>query len=171
MRSWRFEDATGLIADAEAALELRDQVEAAAKAAGLEPPATLRQAFEDDDGFADAIAEGGAELHAIERYVAAVSHRPARVTPITTIGLLGEAPEADLVDARAAFADGALAASTEASDEAAASWLNAEPVGQGRAFSLGTIVLAALFVVALLIALSRRRRRRRVRMHATRIRG
>jgi hypothetical protein len=171
MRSWRFEDATGLIDDAEAALELRDQVEVAAKAAGLEPPPTLRQAFEDDDGFADAIAEGGAELHAIERYVAAVSHRPTQVTPITTLGLLGEAPEADLVDARQAFADGALAASTEASDEAAASWLNAEPVGQGRAFSLGTIVVAALFVLALLIALSKHRKRRRVRMQATRIRG
>ena len=114
--------------------------------------------------------EGGAELQAIERYVAATGRRPAEVTPITTLGLLGETPDADLDAAREAFARGELVASTEASDEAAASWLNAEPVGQGRAFSIGTIVVAVLFVLALLLATVKRRQRRRVRMQATRIR-
>ncbi len=170
MRAWRFAEATDLIADAEAVIELRGEVEAAAATAGLVPPATLRQAFEDDDGFADALAEGGAELHAIERYVAATAHRPSDAGPVTTLGLLGETPDADLAAARTAFADGALAGAAEASDEAAASWLNAEPLGQGRAFSIGTIVLAVLFLLALIVATRRRRRQRRVRMHATRIR-
>jgi hypothetical protein len=171
MRAWRFDEATGLIDGAEAVIELRERVDAAATAAGLEPPGALREAFEDDDGFDDAIVEGGAELQAIERYVAAVAHRPVQVTPITTLGLLGETPEDDLVAARQAFAEGSLAASTAASDEAAASWLSAEPIGQGRAFSLAAIVIAALFVVASIFALRRHRRRRRVRMQATRIRG
>jgi hypothetical protein len=169
MRAWRFSEATDLIDDAEAVIDLRGQVESAAADAGLEAPATLRQAFEDDDGFADALAEGGAELQAIERYVAAAAYRPASVTPVTTLGLLGETPDADLAAARAAFADGALAASAAASDEAAASWLNADPLGQGRAFSIGTFAVALLFMLALIVA-TRRRRRRRVRMHATRIR-
>jgi hypothetical protein len=171
MRAWRFDEATGLIDGAEAVIELRERVDAAATAAGLEPPGALREAFEDDDGFDDAIVEGGAELQAIERYVAAVAHRPVQVTPITTLGLLGETPEDDLVAARQAFAEGSLAASTAASDEAAASWLSAEPIGQGRAFSLAAIAIAALFVVASIFALRRHRRRRRVRMQATRIRG
>jgi hypothetical protein len=170
MRSWRFDDATSLMDGAGKVVTLRGQVDAAAQAAGLTPPDSLRQAFEDDDGFDDALAEGGAELQTIERYVAAVAKRPAEVTPLMTLGLLNESPETDLVAARDAFAQGDLAASAEASDEAAASWLNAETIGQGRAFSIGTIVVAILFVLTFLLVSMKRRRRRRVRMQATRIR-
>jgi hypothetical protein len=73
----------------------------------------------------------------------------------------GETPEADLVAARDAFARGDMAASALASDEAAASWANAETIGQGRAFSIGTLVLFALMTLGLFVATFRRRRRRR----------
>ncbi len=170
MRAWRFEDATALIDGAEDVLALRGRVERAASAAGLTAPASLRETFEDDDGFDDAIAEGGAELEAIDRYVAADAERPAAVSPLMTLGMWSQHPDADLVAAREAFARGELAASVAASDAAAATWVTAETVGQGRAFSIATIVIALLFLLTLLVVTVRRRRRRHVRMQATRLR-
>jgi hypothetical protein len=170
MRSWRFKDATALIDGAEEVVALRGRVERAASAAGLTAPAGLRETFEDDDGFDDAVAEGGAELEAIDRYVEARADRPAAMTPLMTLGMWGQDPDADLVVATEAFARGDLAGSAAASDEAAAAWLNAETVGQGRAFSIATIVIALLFMLSLLVVTARRRRRRHVRMQATRLR-
>ena len=170
MRAWRFDKATELMDGATAVLDLRAKVERAASDAGLTPPTALRQAFEDDDGFDDAIAEGGAELQAIDHYVTAVSKRPTETSPMMQLGLMGETPDADLATARDAFARGDLGASAEASDEAAASWLNAEPSGQGRAFSIAAMVVALLFFIALVIVGFRRSKRRRRRMQASRLR-
>ena len=170
MRAWRFDQGTQLMDAATAVLDLRARVDAAAADAGLVPPAALREAFEDDDGFDDAIAEGGAELQAIDHYTAAVSKRPAETTPMMQLGLLGQTPDAELASARDAFGRGDLGASAEASDLAAAAWVNAEPAGQARAFSIGAIVVALLFFFALVIVGFRRARRRRRRMQATRLR-
>lgn len=170
MRSWRFDEATGLIDGARSILSLRSRVETAAGEAGLSPPPSLREAFEDDDGFGDAAAEGDAELQAIERYVAAEAIRPATITPMMALGMWNETPEADLVAARQAFAGGDLRGAVAAADEAVASWVNAESIGQGRAFSLAAIAIAALFIVATFLATLFRRRRRRLGMHATRLR-
>jgi hypothetical protein len=165
LRAWRFPDAKGLMTEAEEILVLRGEVERAAEQADLIAPAALRLAFEDDDGFDDATAEATAELQTIERYVEAVERRPAQLTPIMSLGMWGETPETDLVAARDAFTRGDLAASARAADEAAASWANAEAIGQGRAFSIGTLLLFALMVIGLFITtLRRRRRRRRARM-------
>jgi hypothetical protein len=161
LRAWRFSNATGLIADAEEILVLRGEVERAAEQADLIAPAALRLAFEDDDGFDDATAEASAELRTIERYVEAAERRPAQLTPIMSLGMWGETPEADLVAARDAFTRGDMAASALAADEAAASWANAETIGQGRAFSIGTLLFFALMVVGLFLTTFRRRRRRR----------
>lgn len=171
MRAWRFDEATELIDRAGAVLQLRGRVEDAVGKAGLSVPIALRDAFEDDDGFDDAIAEGGAELQAVDHYVTAAARRPTALTPLMALGLWGEAPEADLVAARDAFARGELQASAAASDEAAASWVNAETIGQGRAFSVAMIVLAVLFTLSLFVVNLRRRHRRRVRMQATRTRA
>jgi hypothetical protein len=171
MRAWRFDEATNLMDAAADVLDVRVKVEGAAAAAGLKAPAALREAFEDDDGFDDAIAEGGAELQAIEHYTAAVSQRPAEITPLMQLGLIGQSPEAELATASEAFARGELAASAAASDAAAAAWVDAEPSGQGRAFSIATMVVAMLFFIALVIVGFRRGRRRRQRMQATRLRG
>ncbi|MFL5686048.1 MAG: hypothetical protein ACJ77D_08350 [Chloroflexota bacterium] len=170
MRAWRFDKATELMDAATSVLDLRAKVEKAAADAGLAPPVALREAFEDDDGFDDAIAEGGAELQAIDHYVTAVSKRPAEMTAMMELGLIGQAPDVDLTTARAAFARGDLGASAEASDQAAASWVDAEPSGQGRAFSIATIVIALLFFIGLVIVGFRRGRRRRRKMQATRLR-
>ena len=171
LRSWRFSDATALLADAEAALAGRDAVTAAAKAAGLTAPATLRLAFEDDDGFADSTDETSAELDVIGRYVAATALRPAEMTPLLTLGLWGQTPDVQLAESRAAFATGDLHASASASGDAARTWSSAESLGQSRSVSLGLIVLAILFGLALIISTLRRRRRRRITMQARRLRG
>lgn len=160
MRAWRFDQGMTLIEGAGSVLALRKRVEDAANAAGLTAPATLRDAFEDDDGFDDALAEGAAELQAIEHYTDAVAQRPAETTPVMALGLIGQTPEAQLAAAREAFARGDLAASAQAADHAAASWLDAEPSGQRRAFSITAIVVALLFVLTLIVVSLRRRRRR-----------
>ena len=160
MRAWRFDQGMTLMESASSVLAIRKRVEDAADDAGLTAPATLRDAFEDDDGFDDALAEGGAELQAIEHYTDAVAQRPAETSPLMALGLIGQTPDAQLAAARDAFARGDLNASAQAADYAAASWLDAEPSGQRRAFSIATIIVALLFVLALIVVNVRRRRRR-----------
>ena len=171
LRAWRFSDATALLSDAEAVLAGRKAVTDAAASAGLIAPATLRLAFEDDDGFGDASAEATAELDVIARYAAAKALRPGEMTPFLALGLWGQTPDIELARAREAFAMGDLDASASASEDVAWTWSNAEQIGQGRAVSIGLIVLAVLFGLALIFTTLRRRRRRRVRMQATRLRS
>lgn len=170
LRAWQFDDAMVLLDGAGAALEARAEVEAAADAAGLVPPASLRSAFEDSDGFEDAAVEARAELDTIARYEAAVALRPGEVTPLIALGLWGETPELELTAARAAFARGDLQAAQESSGTAAAVWGGAASLGQDRALSIAAIVLALVMLIALAIT-NVTRRRRRVTMQATRIRG
>ena len=171
LRAWQFSDATALLDDAEAALASRAAVTTAASKVGLIAPATLRLAFEDDDGFDDASAEATAELDVIGRYAAAEALRPTETTPFTTLGLWGLTPEARLAEARDAFAKGDLAASAAASEDVEFTWATAAGIGQSRAISLGLIVLAIVMILALAVSTARRRRRRRMRMQASRIRG
>ena len=171
LRAWQFDDATALLEAADAILAARTEVEAAATAAGLIAPATLRSDFEDDDGFDDAEAEVTAEVDTIERFTAAVALRPVDVTPLLSLGLWGETPEDHLDAARDAFARGDLPAATQAADTAASIWGGAESIGQARAFSIITIAIAIVMLLALLVTTARRRRRRRHRMQATRIRS
>ena len=164
MRAWQFDAADAMMAQGQSVLDLRSRIAAAADAAGLIVPVALQTAFE-AGGFEAAAAQGDVELQAIDRYVAAVGRRPAAISPIMSLGLWNETPDADLVAARDAFAKGDVAASVAASDEAAASWLNAETLGQGRAFSLGALALFLVVSLSALVAIGRsRRRRRRLRM-------
>jgi hypothetical protein len=171
LRAWQFDDATVLLDDAQAALASRAAVTTAASKAGLIAPASLRLAFEDDDGFDDASAEATAELDVIGRYAAAEALRPTETTPFMTLGLWGLTPDARLAEARDAFAKGDLAASAAASEDVEFTWATAAGIGQSRAISLGLIVLALVMILALAISTARRRRRRRIRMQASRIRG
>ena len=156
LRAWQFDDATALLDQAASALEARGHVEEAAAEAGLIAPVGLRLAFEDDDGFDDAEAEATAELAAITYYTEAVALRPSDPDPFVQLGLWGETPEADLVAARDALARGELQDSAAASTQAAATWAEAQAVGQGRAFSIALLALAALLAVLLLVATLRR---------------
>jgi hypothetical protein len=169
MRAWQFEDATDLLDGAAAALEQREAVEAAAADAGLIAPDALRTAFEDDDGFDDALAEADAELAAIDAYADAAALRPAELSPILALGLWGLTPDIDLETARDALARGDLTGSVAASSSAATAWGEADGEGQGRAISLGLLAAAVVVGVLTVLLMFRRRRTRHRRAMAHRI--
>jgi len=173
MRAWRFDDATGMLDEASTILARRATIETNAAAVGLTPSPALESAFEGDDGFADAVAEADAEDIAIAAYRDAVATRPATADPITTLGLWGVDPEADVTSARAAFEAGDLVASAHAADAAETTWTSATSLGQGRAISIAMLLAAVLLAVILAIAWVRGRhgRRRRSRMQAHRIKS
>jgi len=162
MRAWRFDDATALLDDASVVLDSRADIEAAAEAAGLVAPATLRDTFQGTDGFGDALDEAAAESAAIDQYVTAAEARPVAPDLVTQVGLWGSTPEVELARARTAFAAGDLEATASAADAAKSIWSTAGDVGQGRVVSIVAIGLA--FLVALtLVAMSLRSRRHRRR--------
>jgi hypothetical protein len=169
MRAWQFEDATDLLDGAAAALEQREAVESAAADAGLIAPDALRTAFEDDDGFDDALAEADAELAAIDAYADAAALRPAELSPILALGLWGLTPDIDLETARDALARGDLTGSVAASSSAATAWGEADGEGQGRAISLGLLAAAVVVGVLTVLLVFRRRRTRHRRAMAHRI--
>jgi len=88
------------------------------------------------------------------------------MTPFLTLGLWGLTPDQELAEARDAFAKGDLAVSAAASGYVAATWADAESIGQNRAISIGLIVLALVFALAVVIGTARRRRSRRRRRMA-----
>jgi hypothetical protein len=165
MRSWRFDQATTLLADASTVLEQRRAIAEKVAASGLTAPVTLQTAFESPDGFTSAKLEATAELEAIGRYDAAAALRPAAPDFLLTLGLWGTTPEVDLASARTLFATGDLRGSAAAASSAAAVWSTAEQIGRGRTFSLATLALAILVALLLLMAVwaGRRRRDRRRR--------
>jgi len=160
MRDWRFDDATSQLDSVSAVLTQRDQVDAAATAAGLTPSTAMETAFENDGDVADAATIATAELQTIARYQQAVSSQPTGTGPVAALGLLGEAPEADLATAKTAFASGDLAASAAASDRAISVWTSAAALGQGRVVSVLLLLIAFALAIALLLAWRHGRRRR-----------
>ncbi len=166
LRAWQFDAATDLLSEASAVLARREAIDAAAAEVGLTPPATLRETFEGDDGFADAVAEADAQEATIERYADALDGRPEDPDVFVQLGLLDADPESDLAAARTAFAAGDLDAAARSADLALATWLSAPQVGQSRAVLIAIAAVAALVLLALLLmAFVRwRRGRRRMRM-------
>ena len=166
LRAWQFDEATRLLDGADVILGQRAAIQAAAAAAGLTPPDTLRDAFELPDGFAVASVEAAAELDAIARYEAAVAHRPAEPDALQTLGMWGTTPELDIERARELFAAGDLSAANDASEAAAIVWASATDVGRGRVVSIATLLVAVLLAIGLLVGWERARRRRRRRFAA-----
>ncbi len=163
MRTWQFEDATGLLAAAETMLDRRQELEAAAASAGLSLPTRLELAFESDAGFTAASAEADAEAAAISLIVDAGAARPAAPDVVQQVGLLGSAPDAVLAAARGAFAQGELSTSAELAVSARETWLVAADVGRNRILTgIGLAILAGLAILVLgSIALGRLRTTRR----------
>jgi hypothetical protein len=173
MRAWQFAEATQLLDAADRALDDRDSVTAAATAAGLAVPRTLRAAFEGEAGFSGVTAEADAEIATIGAYQTAAAARPAQLDPIEQVGLWDASPNDDLARAKTAFVDGHLRDSVEASSSARAAWVDAADLGRKRIVSILAAVLAAILGLALLLTTarrwSRRRRRRRRASQAHRL--
>ena len=171
LRAWQFGEATQLLDAADRALADRDAVMAAAAAAGLTAPGTLRTAFEGVAGFSAASGEADAELATIGAYGTAVSSRPASLDLVEEVGLWDATPDADLARAKTAFADGRLRESVEASSSARQAWVDARDIGRKRVMSILAAALAAIIGLGLLLGSVRggARRRRRRRAHAHRL--
>jgi hypothetical protein len=158
MRTWQFETATGLLDEAERALERRSAVEAAAARAGLSVPPTLRAAFEGEGGPGAAIEEADAALAAIRTIEAAAAARPTDETPLRRLGLFDVDPEAELAAARAAFGGGDLDAAVARAETARNLWQTAEEIGTRRAIGIGSAAAASLLGLGLVASALRRRR-------------
>jgi hypothetical protein len=160
MRAWQFDEATTMLADAQTVLDERVTIEQQAAAAGLNPPPTLRTAFEGAGGTAAASHEASAELQAIALYEAAAAAKPADSDMMQALGSVGADPAGDLARARTLFASGDLAGSTAAASAAGSTWLSAADIGRGRAVSIALLALAVVFAVVLGLSWIRGRRRR-----------
>lgn len=165
MERWVFNRATEEIEAARAVLVLRDEVEAAADALGLDPGIELEMAYvsaTEDLEAATAIGEG--LLEALDVLAATRATLDAEPDLFTTVGLMGETPEVPYDEATRAFEaddpDGAM----EAAARATAIVTGAAEVGQGRVLvAVVSVGGTILLVVAILLV---RRRRRRARMLA-----
>jgi hypothetical protein len=150
LRAWQFDQASELLASANAALDDRDEVIASATGAGLVPPSTMQTDFEGPRGFATASAEAEAELAAIAAYREAALTRPADPDPVARIGLWNSDPGGALSRAAEAFRAGDLKASVEASAYARLIWTTAGEIGRNRILAVGGS-LAALLIGAWLV--------------------
>lgn len=145
LRSWQFERAETLMADARTVLAQRKAVTGMAERDGLELPDDMRVLFE-SGSMADAGARAGAERDAMVAIGDAVGVRSSDDDVLSRIGMLGEHPEADLAEARASLATGDLEASVAASDRAFRAWTIAWEEGRRRVL----MTLAALATVVVL---------------------
>lgn len=159
LRAWQFETASTLLADADALLDRRTELETAAEDAGLRLPTRLEAAFEGEGGIEAANAEADAEAAAIAIVASATGARPARPDPIQQVGLIGETPDVQLDNARTAFAAGDLEGSAREAIRAEATWNGAWEVGRNRIATSAGIALLALLGLAWLVTRWRGRRR------------
>lgn len=160
---WKFEDATTRIAEAEKALALREQVEAAAAAEGLVLDDSLRLAYEGaQDGFAGAEKLAADQLAAIAAIAAARVQVDATPDFVAQLGLMDQAPRVPYEASRAAFESGDLGAAVAKAGEAGSIIAGAPAIGQQRLL-MGVSVAVGLLVLLLVALLLLRRRRRRAR--------
>ena len=159
LRAWQFDAAERLMADARTVLAQGAALEQLATRDGLVLPSTMRELFE-AGSMADASAEAEAERNAMLAIGQAAEARSAEADILTSIGMIGEEPEADLLAAEAALAAGDLDATLEAADDAYRAWNGAWQEGRRRAL-LAVAVLATIIVLGSAIASRVRRSRLR----------
>jgi len=161
MDSWTFVGAGKAMDAATAVLTLRDQVQAAASALGLEPDGSLRKAYEGaTDGLQAATDLANAQLAAL----AAIADAKTKVDPapdfVTQLGLGDENPKAPYEAARTAFQAGKLDEAVGDATAATAALAAAPAIGQQRLLTIAVSTVGGVLVLLLLVVLLRRRRRR-----------
>ncbi len=150
---WQFDQSIALMSQARGILVQRDQIAVAAAEQQTAPPPTLRTAFE-RSGLIVASSEATTELDVLGALAAAGQARIDSADAARAVGLIGTDPQADLLAARQAFAEGDLSRSLSLANSARSAWQGANDAGRTRI--LGTIsVLAGLFLL-LVLALWRR---------------
>ena len=157
MRAWQFEAANRELDAAASVLRQRDQIAAAARAAGLVPPSSLQAAFQGGDSLSGAAAEAVTELAVITTFVEAASKRPASPDIPTRIGLLGTDPDTDLAAAATSFANGNLDDTLRFAAAARATWVATPDVARGRIIS-GALLAVTVVLIAWAFVQARRKR-------------
>ncbi len=161
LRAWQFDTAERLMADARTVLAQRGAVEAMAAADGHALPGDMQALFESGD-LVGASGRAEAERNAMLAITQAAEARSTGEDPLTTIGMMGEDPDADVAAARASLADGDLEAVLSSADDAFRAWTGAWQEGRRRAL-LALAMLATIIVLAsAVIGKLRRDRRARV---------
>ena len=164
MSQWNFAQAEDGISSALAVLATRDEITAAVAPIGLVVPADLRTEYEtSSEGLTAAQSRADVELAAARALVAADAEVHAPRDAMTSIGLIGQAPDAELSAARTAFEAGAADAGSRA--EALTAMIgDAAAIGQTRVAVGIAVVLVLLFLAILAAVVVRRRRRDSQRM-------
>ncbi len=162
MEAWSFGTATDAIADADAVLDLRDELDD--RSAQLD--ATYPDRFETDyetveQSFDDVQHELQEQIDTADLVLAATSAEAEDDGLLATIGLWGTHLPDDLATATAAFETGDHDTARTAAATVTDAVAGAEGVGTTRVlWAVGGLALFVLLVVALVLLLRRRRRRR-----------
>jgi hypothetical protein len=162
MRAWRFDIAREQLLAADGVVAERDKLQAAATAASVTLPGTLRSAFEGDGGLAAAAAEAQAEQATVDAIVQADAARPtehgAGERLIIGVGLLLVDPESSLAAARTELAAGDLETAYASAQAADSAWTSAAGVGRSRILSTALLLLALVAFAGLIRQRNRRSR-------------
>jgi hypothetical protein len=163
MALWRFAEATSLIDAAEPVVALRDDLAAATADLGLQTLPDVEAPFEAAALDADlaAVAETlESRIEAAGSVTAARAALAVERTPLATLGLAGETPEAGYESARAALSAGDVAGATAGAAATMALLAGAESAGTTRAVAIGLGAVVVLLLLVTLVVVLRRRRGR-----------
>jgi hypothetical protein len=138
------------MADARTVLTQRGAIQTMAASDGIELPDEMRSLFE-AGRLVDASARAEAERNAMVTIAGAEAAQSSETDPLTTIGMVGENPSADIARAREALAVGDLPATLDAADDAYRAWNGAWQEGRRRVLLL-IAVLATILVLGSAVA-------------------
>jgi hypothetical protein len=172
MSSWRFDEATTNIDEAEQVLAERDQLVTATTELRLGFPGTLEPAYETADEAADLDALQARLTKWLDAAAAVRSARDALAAtrpPLTAIGLIGSEPEQAYQAALAAWNAGDDAGAQSGSASTLAVLSAAEGIGRDRAVLAGGVTALALVLLLVVAVLLVRRHRRHYRAVAAAI--
>lgn len=155
MSDWRFDDATAMVPEVEALLEVRDDIASTLDDIGTDLPATLQESFEgarDLDELADLMGEAATASDQLRQ---ASLDRDGATGPLAAVGLLFSSIDDDLDAARADLDDGDYEAAADRASAAQEAVDGATAAGAVRLAAVALLLLAGWFSVHHL----RRRRR------------
>jgi hypothetical protein len=162
MSLWRFADARALMDVTEPVLSLRDELHGAAAELELQTPSDVEQPFEaaiTDKDLAKVQATMQERLDAATAVLGARAALATERTPLATLGLVGETPDAGYVAARSALESGDVAGATTGAATTVSLLAGAESIGTTRAIVIAAVVIGLLLLLAFVVMWRRRRRR------------
>ncbi len=159
---WDFATASATIPRAEAVIATRDAIRTGAAAERMAVPASLEAAYESaatQDALAAAAAQENALLSSLDSIAAADAAAGAPRDWITSLGLVGRDPAADLAVAREAWQRGDTASSAAAAASVGTAIAVAGDAGRLRLVALVVALAALLLLLVAAVAVVRRRSR------------